>query len=556
MEEHDQKIAADIALISEMELAGSDGLRTLGFEFRFVPDCLCHDGSGSGGGGCSATPPKANANASSFASFVGVSLSDEYRSSSCGDDEQFRCGKKCCTDASGGATRLFYIGTSHSSAENNNNEINFDSSMNSSSNNNNNNSYITTSTSPTMIIITPTNRKRYIADGRHYDQIAQLAQQAAQSLMCTQFNLRWVTVCNDPTLGPNVRAMVDADHPLLLLEDIGNQQRQRRRVVLRELLLGEEGNREEKKDDFEMNTVTNTATSTTTTATTTNNNENNTATNKPKPTLLIATGRGKVRAGIFSRQHLLTSGIEMGTAWHFVHEARIRRGWGVAIIDPNARGEGVGFDTFRRSYGKLFLDGDCFGDGRIVSSSSLGNGLMESGNNGNGMLPEQSVNSLSTSTNDAQSHSSIYILAHSAGGAQLVRHLREDASSLPSIKAIAFTDSSHNVQWCKNNPTLKEFLQTKNCVYVRSNDVRSSQSCVHVSSRGKDIHCSSSGNNSSSSSSTLVCGEEASTDQFWEHRFGTIKTLWAGHSEHSLSNYAGRDIIWGHFDEHAKEEGG
>lgn len=216
----------------------------------------------------------------------------------------------------------------------------------------------------------------------------------------------------------------------------------------------------------------------------------------------------------------------------------------MAIVDPNARGEGVGFDTFRRSYSTLFLGGGEDNDGKDVSSSS-GNGLKEIVNDGNRMSREQSVNSLSTSTNNAQSNS-IYILAHSAGGAQLVRHLREDASSLPSIKAIAFTDSSHNVQWCKNQPTLKEFLQKENCVYVRSNDVRSSQSCVHVSSRGKDIHCGS--------NSSLACGEEARTDQFWEHRFGKIRTLWAGHPEHSLSNYAGRDIIWDHFDEHAKEE--
>jgi len=45
-----------------------------------------------------------------------------------------------------------------------------------------------------------------------------------------------------------------------------------------------------------------------------------------------------------------------------------------------------------------------------------------------------------------------------------------------------------------------------------------------------------------------------STDQFWEHRFGKIKTLWAGTPDHSLSNYAGRNAIWGHFDEHTSEE--
>mmetsp|Transcript_14646 Transcript_14646/g.31856 ORF Transcript_14646/g.31856 Transcript_14646/m.31856 type:complete len:162 (+) Transcript_14646:518-1003(+) len=151
----------------------------------------------------------------------------------------------------------------------------------------------------------------------------------------------------------------------------------------------------------------------------------------------------------------------------------------------------------------------------------------------------------SFSSPGGQSRRSIYVLAHSASGGQLVRHLREDPALLPSIRAVAFTDSTHNVQWCKQNPDLKDFLQRKNCVYLRSNGVRSSQSSVNVSSRGKVIRCDCVGCDRSA-------GSEADTDHFWEHRFGKIRTLWAGTADHALSNWTGHKSIWDHFDEHVE----
>jgi hypothetical protein len=297
-----------------------------------------------------------------------------------------------------------------------------------------------------------------------------------------------------------------------------------------------------------------------------NNNTNNTT----KSTLLIATGRGKVRAGIFSRHHLLTSGIQVGTAWHFIREARTHhRNWGVAIIDPNARGEEVGYETFKRSVSRLF---SCDDLGALVETSDecIGDHQQQQQQQQGVMPRQQSVNSfISTgsssinnrTTTTPSSTSAIYILAHSAAGGQLVRHLREDPTLLPSIKAIAFTDSTHNVQWCKSNPTLKEFLQKENCVYIRSNDVRSSQSCVRVSSRGKDIQAGPSTGavsaaaticrNKSCSCITQASGQTVDTDQFWQHRFGDIRTVWAGTPDHSLSNYSGLDCIMDHFDKHA-----
>ena len=393
-------------------------------------------------------------------------------------------------------------------------------------------------------MITPANRQLYIADGQMYEIISNYAQQAAQSRMRTEFNLEWATLCDnsngdDGNNGSPLRALVDEEHPLLLDED-------ENREVLRELLFL--GGGEEKRDDDERRQQSSSL------------NKTKSLHNKTKSTLLIATGRGKVRAGIFSRQHLLTSGIEVGTSWHCIREARMRN-WGVAVIDPNARGEGLGFDSFKRSVSKLFLDqmadagdgNDGAGGGgennattgdstQPPDATTSNNNAQQSSSSSKFMMHSQSCPALSslstTRSSRTQPSHSIYILAHSASGGQLVRHLREDAALLPSIRAIAFTDSTHNVQWCKSNPSLKEFLQMKNCVYLRTSDVRST----------------------SSNSTRSMCidekgaGKVADTDQFWEHRFGGIRTLWAGTAEHSLSNYAGHESIWDHFDEHASSE--
>lgn len=350
------------------------------------------------------------------------------------------------------------------------------------------------------ILITPLNRHQYIADGSHYELLSTLAQEAAHEIMRRIFTLEWVTVCSDEQHNEHVRALVDADHPLALEE---------KEVV--EELLGfhvNNGQEDEKKELEESHSEQ--------------------STQHQKSTLLIATGRGKVRAGIFSRFHLLTAGIEVGTAWHNIREAMIRD-MGVVIIDPNARGEQEGMETFKRSVIALFARAA----DRIRNASKHEH--------------------KSTQQHSAARHaSSIYILAHSASGGQLVRHLREDPSLLPTIRAIAFTDSTHNVQWCKEDPSLMQFLSTKNCIYLRSNDVRSSQSCIHVSSRGKDIACQCVNCKHNRKSAGVV----ADTDSFWQHRFGPIRTLWAGTADHALSNWAAHDHIWLHFDRHTVKSTG
>jgi hypothetical protein len=381
---------------------------------------------------------------------------------------------------------------------------------------------IPTKPSPqTPTLITPQNRHDYISDGAHYELLSTLAQEAAHEIMRRTFDLQWVIICDDVAHGEEVRALVDVHHKLVLEEGENME-------AMEELLgmhLSHHDEHEDEKKEREEPHVERT--------------QSTREEQHSKSTLLIATGRGKVRAGIFSRFHLLTAGIEVGTAWHNVREARLRD-MGVVIIDPNARGEQEGMETFKRSVRRLFSGIMDRVRGSTISLASLSRQDQQGHNKVDEPLPP--MNHLA---------SSIYILAHSASGGQLVRHLREDTSLLPSIRAIAFTDSTHNIQWCKDDPSLMDFLSTNNCIYLRSNDVRTSQSCVHVSSRGKDIACQCVNCTHNRKSAGVV----ANTDSFWEHRFGKIRTLWAGTGDHSLSNWAGHDHIWLHFDRHAAKDG-
>jgi len=53
---------------------------------------------------------------------------------------------------------------------------------------------------------------------------------------------------------------------------------------------------------------------------------------------------------------------------------------------------------------------------------------------------------------------------------------------------------------------------------------------------------------------TVMCLSCYFADSFWEHRFGKIRTLWAGTADHALSNWAGHDHIWLHFDRHTVKD--
>ena len=294
-------------------------------------------------------------------------------------------------------------------------------------------------------LVTEAIRKRFIADGDMYEEVARLCQEYAHDIMCQEGNMEWVTIepQGDQVKGP-IRAIINKDHPLI----VGNL----------------------------SNEMTN------------------------RPSLLIATGRGKVRAGIFSRQHLMCSGLESATAVPIVREA-LRRHLNIIVADPNCQGEAQGFVVFEKTMDYL---------SSLLPSS------------------QHCANETPLQARD------LYVLSHSASGGHLARYLLDKSDVfLPHIQAIAFTDSTHNIQWCKtrNNEDLRDMLESPKCVYFRSSKARvedQSQWYLHRA------------------------GEEIATDSFWQHRFGKIQTFWAGTNEHSMTNWFAHGEIWKHFDRHLK----
>jgi len=297
-------------------------------------------------------------------------------------------------------------------------------------------------------LITLKNRATFIADGEMYEVVVRLCQDYAQDLIQNEASLHWVSICDDSQKGLPVRALVHKDY--------------KDRLSAQELEVPPES-----KDCHQSAVLPN--------------------------TLLITTGRGKVRAGIFSRQHLLVSGVEASTCLGSVREAH-KRGMRVIILDPNARGERNGMSTYAQSLQVIFRD-------KINQDA----------------MPE------STFIQQRDQNSSLYVLAHSASGSHLARHLIHDGSYIMQhLRAVAFTDSNHSVQWLDKHVEVSSFVQSPSCLYVRTANEYDWEK--------------------------RVPGELCKPDQFWKHRFGNIHTIWAGTNDHSLSNWTAHSFIWEHFD--------
>ena len=226
-----------------------------------------------------------------------------------------------------------------------------------------------------------------------------------------------------------------------------------------------------------------------------------------RPILLIMTGKGKVRAGIFSRRHIITTGVEASTALPMIREARSRN-MDVVILDPNANGDINGMDTIDASLRRLF------GAANINADEQNVGGEIKNG---------------------------VYVIAHSMAGAQIVRYLHGDKqvgtstnsndgsedeerlALLRGIKAAVFTDGNHNINWTKKtNPELTAMLQGPSALYIKSHKLHQDEP--------KEL------------------GSLHHECEFWKHRFGTIRTIWAGTHEHALTNFTARNCMWDHFD--------
>ena len=333
---------------------------------------------------------------------------------------------------------------------------------------------------------------------------------------------QWVTICNDKTRGEPIRALVDK---VKTVQSSSDTEATGDELILR---------------------------------------------STKSKTLLIATGKGRVRAGIFSRKHLLTTGLEPSTALPLIYQAK-RRKMRIVILDPNARGDRVGMDTFETSMERIFVDG--------LSSLYCSISANDISDKDKNLSSFNSWDKMMDTTKGTHRFSScdhgLYVLAHSQAGAQLVRYLHDkyvdganisttalsskatitnkvtpikkqnspkpqsgehapakpledsnDASPLFRIEAIAFTDSTHNIQWTKTNPGLRGLLTDSTSLYLRS-----------AHHHHADHACAS------------QCGTEFEADEHWKHRFGEIRTLWAGTTVHELVNWTGREWIWRHFDE-------
>ena len=362
------------------------------------------------------------------------------------------------------------------------------------------------------ILICSSNRNKFISDSTMYDEIARLCQEYAQDVMAEEGDLVWVTVCDDNSLGEPVRCLVPRGHNLCQP--------------------GGQANTSAPDPDSIGH-----------------------PSGESSPLLLISTGNGKVRAGIFSRAHLMTTGLEPSTALPMVREAK-SRGMRCVIPDPNIRGDRNGMETYRRSVGVVF---DGLDLRRKSGGTSVGDATHDS---------EQAM------TSDCScGRSPVYVLAHSASGSHFVRHLRDHSPFPPPsgdwnlprasgpvalrsrIKAIAFTDSTHNIQWTRKDPShkdLENLLEGEATIYLRvepEEGVRSAATRregirrpIAAKHSGPKDHCY-----------TLItpresAGTPADCDQFWCHRFGDVRTVWAGTGEHSLTNWTGHKIIWEHFD--------
>jgi len=306
-------------------------------------------------------------------------------------------------------------------------------------------------------LITLKNRNTFIADGEMYEVIVRLCQEYAQDLIQMEASLHWISICEGGRKkGLPIRALVHKDYtdlrsPRELEVSTAEQPKCRRH---RCAILPD--------------------------------------------TLLITTGRGKVRAGIFSRQHLLVSGIEASTCLESVREAE-KRGMRVIILDPNARGDRNGMSTYTESLRVIFRD-------KI----------------------HQDATSEPAFIQHRDQNSSLYVLAHSASGSHLAQHLMHDGSYIMrSLRAVVFTDSNHSVQWFKKHREVSSFFQSPSSLYIRTaNEYRD---CDWEKG---------------------VLGELCKTDQVWKHRFGDIRTIWAGTKDHSLGNWTAHSFIWEHFDKH------
>eukprot|EP00548_Thalassiothrix_antarctica_P010979 CAMPEP_0194159690 /NCGR_PEP_ID=MMETSP0152-20130528/77978_1 /TAXON_ID=1049557 /ORGANISM="Thalassiothrix antarctica, Strain L6-D1" /LENGTH=329 /DNA_ID=CAMNT_0038869299 /DNA_START=723 /DNA_END=1709 /DNA_ORIENTATION=- len=278
------------------------------------------------------------------------------------------------------------------------------------------------------------------------------------------------------------------------------------------------------------------------------NNNDNDDTATTKSTLLIITGKGKVGAGIFSRRLLLTVGLEPASAISFVREAKQRDINRVIILDPNSMSSNnnkmivnamdvvetslqkLVFDDINKNNNQLYVLAHSMAGSQLVrflleeakntTTTTIGditkNTTTTNNNQRRSIINKSKCNTTTTTTNATAV----------ANNSNQIEDTTNSSYHLNCIQAIAFTDSNHNLQWCKNYRSLIDFFVGPKCLYIKSQTVHDNVQRAAGETMDNKGH----------------------TYEYWKHRFGMIRTIYAGTKEHSLTNHTARHHIWQHFD--------
>jgi hypothetical protein len=135
----------------------------------------------------------------------------------------------------------------------------------------------------------------------------------------------------------------------------------------------------------------------------------------------------------------------------------------------------------------------------------------------------------------------LYFFCHSAAGGFIVRYLLDQSVGfLRRIAKLCFSDSTHRLSWA--DPSKHKYLHDvllqdpQYALYIRNNNLGRDYPLYKTPMPGDE------------------CGE--TVDHWWIHRYGKLRTVWAGTSDHSLMVFEARKVVWDFFDNKISEHNG
>ena len=160
------------------------------------------------------------------------------------------------------------------------------------------------------VFINENNLDTYVVAGEMYEVVANLCEEFVHDLMMKQFDLVWCKVFDYAT---------EVDDRLAVKSKSKNKGKNKSKEFrpIRALVSRNRRKRMSEEGDDNENVKEN------------------------RPVLVVATGRGKVGAGIFSRRFLMTHGVEIGSCMEYVREAA-HRNMDIVLFDPNVNSEREG----------------------------------------------------------------------------------------------------------------------------------------------------------------------------------------------------------------------